>query len=252
MGRIRRARTTSRPAAWLAAAMTRFCSRRAFIAQADDSGHTVNRPESASYDTAATCPASSGRWPPTAPAAPRRMGRELPGPLGDQRADRRAQVHRLAPVAPHRGDGSHLPLRLRAGAVLAGVLHRGPQRDRARSTPDVSPPLITRPPSLRVPPATGLTARLTRHRLPRGNHGVTRAPIAARAQTRRPGRRAQAEVEAAYQGNSTTTAPPAAALPWAVGQNLRVSRGGLLPKAAGVLRGPGHAPRHPAGYVDVK
>lgn len=51
---------TVRPADWLAAAIIRTCSRRVFVAQAADSGHTVSCPESASYDTAATCPANSG------------------------------------------------------------------------------------------------------------------------------------------------------------------------------------------------
>ncbi|OKJ35029.1 hypothetical protein AMK22_17480 [Streptomyces sp. CB01580] len=47
-----------RPAALLAISMTRVCSRRAFVAHADDSGHAVSRPESRSKPTAATCPAS--------------------------------------------------------------------------------------------------------------------------------------------------------------------------------------------------
>lgn len=55
-------RTTVRPAAVLAASMTRVCSRRAFVAQTDDSGHghTVSQPESGSKPTMTTCPASSG------------------------------------------------------------------------------------------------------------------------------------------------------------------------------------------------
>ncbi|GAA0703931.1 hypothetical protein GCM10009548_91490 [Streptomyces malaysiensis subsp. malaysiensis] len=40
--RIRRARTTVRPADLLAAVMMPVCSRRTFVAQAEDSGHTVS------------------------------------------------------------------------------------------------------------------------------------------------------------------------------------------------------------------
>lgn len=95
--RILRVRTTVRPADWFAAAMTRVCCSRAFVAQDADSAHTVSWPESASYATVATCPASSGAMDCPPLAQRRACGRELPRALGDQRAGRGPQAHRLAP-----------------------------------------------------------------------------------------------------------------------------------------------------------
>jgi hypothetical protein len=90
------------------------CSRRSFVAQAADYGHTVSRPESASYPTEAMCPAKPG-----AMASPRAAcGRKLPGPLGHHRADRGTEPHRLAPVAPNQPRCRRLRLRRTAAAVL--------------------------------------------------------------------------------------------------------------------------------------
>ncbi|MFC9621116.1 hypothetical protein ACFTXM_14280 [Streptomyces sp. NPDC056930] len=124
-GRIRRARTTMRPAALLATSMTRVCSRRAFVAHADDSGEHGElagvRVEADGRDVPGQL-GSDGR-----PPLPQGStgGREIPGPLGDQRADRGTEAHRLAPVAPRRT----------AAAVLPRRLHRGPQHDPGQVDP---------------------------------------------------------------------------------------------------------------------
>lgn len=144
-GRIRRALTTWRPAALLAAATTRICSRRAFVAHADDSGHTVSRPESASKPTATTCPASSGAM------AAHRSRRVAP-------AAGSSQAHSVtsAPIAAPRPIGSRpsrrtvVPVRgflfafwplpfFRACSIAAR------SATRARSTPDTSPSLTPAP-----------------------------------------------------------------------------------------------------------
>lgn len=89
---------SSGPPQRLAASVPRVCSRRAFVAHTDDSGHTVSRPESGSKPMVVTCPAGSGRGPPLA-TAERRQRPDVPGPAGDQHTER-GPAARPGPVAP--------------------------------------------------------------------------------------------------------------------------------------------------------
>ncbi|EDY50414.1 hypothetical protein SSCG_03560 [Streptomyces clavuligerus] len=75
---------------------------------------------SCSNRTAAPLPAKSG--PLTAQRAA--GGRELPGPLGDQRTDRRAKAHQLVPVA------AYGPRRARQPGARCGLRRRRCRRSR--------------------------------------------------------------------------------------------------------------------------
>lgn len=83
-----------------------ICSSLAFVAQADDSGHTVSWPKSALYPTTATCPASSGamashRCRSVAPAAGSSHARSVtsapiaaPSPIGSRPSRRTVRTTR--------------------------------------------------------------------------------------------------------------------------------------------------------------